>query len=167
MWIFKTIVFKLIKLLFLLIFYIAKYKVFKKMGEKGWKALIPIYSEIVLFKKLKINMGFTIAYIGLKLIDVIITIIWFIFVIVGVLAIVSIIFYSFHDNIFDIADKIIDTTIYVDILVYLIQIYVGYVLALKFGKDKNTAIILGIINPIEMIMFGYGNYKYIGEKTKG
>lgn len=40
---------------FLLYYLLGKYYFFEKIGETGWKGLIPVYSEYLYFKKAKVN----------------------------------------------------------------------------------------------------------------
>ena len=158
--VFKSFLFGLLKFLFVFLFYISKYRLFKKMGSKGWVALIPIYSEIVLYKKLKLHYGFIVFYMVLKLIEFLITITWLFISIIGIICIITIVLYFVHDDIFDIANNILNVTVYIDFLVYLLEIYVVYNLARRFGKSNNESIVWGIINPIAIIYFGLNNDKF-------
>lgn len=48
-------------LLYLVYYFLGRYYFFKKIGEDGWKGLIPIYSEWVYFKRAKQNPTFPVA----------------------------------------------------------------------------------------------------------
>lgn len=150
----------LVKFVFYIVFYIAKYKLFKKMNEKGWKAFIPIYSELVLFRKTNVSKWYIVLYIILMIIDFFFVVGWLLFFALSLLLYISIVFIPFAGNVKDFADGILHMTDYIDVLVYFIQIYIGYKLALRFGKNKTESIILGIINPIEIILFGFDKSKY-------
>jgi len=45
----------LISLAIIVLQYVAMWKIFVKAGEKGWKALIPIYNLVVMFKIIGIS----------------------------------------------------------------------------------------------------------------
>ena len=55
-------------LLYLVYYFLGRYYFFKKIGEDGWKGLIPIYSEWFYFKRAKQNprplVAFLLAIIG-------------------------------------------------------------------------------------------------------
>ena len=40
----------IVTIIFTIIFFAAMWKIFTKAGEKGWKAIIPVYNMIILFK---------------------------------------------------------------------------------------------------------------------
>lgn len=44
---------------------IARWRIFTKAGEKGWKALIPIYNKVILFKISGISPWLILGYLGI------------------------------------------------------------------------------------------------------
>ncbi len=108
---------------------IAVWKIFKKAGEKGWKSIIPIYNQVMLFKISGISPWFVLALIILYVLTVVPnTIVHFIIMILSM----------------------------------IIQIYQYCMLAKSFGKG--TAFTLGLIflNPIFLMILGFGSSKYVG-----
>lgn len=59
-----TIVLWIIVLVFLVYFCLGKYYFFKKIGEEGWKGLVPIYSSWIYFKKAKVNPWLSVIFIS-------------------------------------------------------------------------------------------------------
>ena len=66
------LMFGVIGLVFLVLTFVAMWKVFTKAGEKGWKCLIPIYNTIILLK----IVGREWWWILLMLIPVVNVVIW-------------------------------------------------------------------------------------------
>ena len=50
-----TSVFLLLLICYLVFYLYGRYYFFKKVGEEGWKGLIPVYSEALYFKKARVN----------------------------------------------------------------------------------------------------------------
>lgn len=123
--------------------FIAAWKLFKKVGIPGWKALIPVYSEYLMFK------------------------------IVGMPAIISTIVYASYTIINAIVKDITKEPNYLVIIFVLISVtYMIFdiIKAIKlgkvFGKKKGFIVGLILLGPIFEIILGMGKSKYIGDYKK-
>ena len=59
----SAIVVWILILLYLVYYFLGKYYFFKKIGEDGWKGLIPIYSEAIYFKRAKQKEIFPVSFL--------------------------------------------------------------------------------------------------------
>ncbi len=124
----------LVALLLLVVQIVACWKVFEKAGEPGWKAIIPVYSEYVLYKiawdvkPFWILIGAAVVNMLLCWIPVVGTIIGFI---VGSLAI------------------IIEVSCYVK-------------LSKAFGHGGWFAVGLLLLSPVFIMILGFENSEYLG-----
>ena len=59
----SAIVVWILILLYLVYYFLGKYYFFKKIGEDGWKGLIPIYSEAIYFKRAKQKVIFPVSFL--------------------------------------------------------------------------------------------------------
>ena len=136
---------------------IAEWKIFEKAGEKGWKSLIPIYSQYILFK-----------IIGAKI---------FFWVLLGVSVVASIMItanplpvdYNAPQAEINAILDTLDWSKYVPFVIGLVatcvmslvsEIVVAIKLAKAFGKG--AAYIIGLIffSPIVLMVLGFGKAKY-------
>lgn len=123
--------------------FIAAWRLFKKAGIPGWKALIPVYSSYLMFK------------------------------IVGMPAIISTIVYASYIIINNIVKDITKEPNYLVIIFVLISatyMVFDIIKAIKLGKvfGKGIFFTIGLIllGPIFEIILGMGKSKYIGDYKK-
>lgn len=123
--------------------FIAAWRLFKKAGIPGWKALIPVYSSYLMFK------------------------------IVGMPAIISTIVYASYIIINNIVKDITKEPNYLVIIFVLISatymvfdIIKAIKLGKAFGKKKGFIVGLILLGPIFEIILGMGKSKYIGDYKK-
>lgn len=143
--------------IFAILVIIAEWKIFEKAGEKGWKSLIPIYGQYLLFK-----------IVGAK--------IWF-WVLLGVTVVASIMMaanplpidYSMSEAEINAVLDTLDWSKYVPFIIgavatCLISFVTEIVLAVKLAKafGKGAAYIIGLIffAPIVLMVLGFGKAKY-------
>lgn len=120
------------------------YKIFRKMWEKWWKALIPILNMYIVYEKINMNREF-------------------ILVIIGILFLYLWDKRSFNSTslwlliLFSI-DTII--TIVAVVLVPIILIKAAYRLPRKFGRSKRVSILYIFFSPICLPILWFWNYKF-------
>jgi len=73
----------MITLILFVLSLVAWWKIFEKMGEPGWKGLIPIYNIYIICQKLSGNMNVFICYAVLYALSIFITADSFLFTIVN------------------------------------------------------------------------------------
>lgn len=118
---------------------IARWKIFTKAGEKGWKAIIPVYNEYVMYKISWKTMWF---WIGIGLI-----VLYSVFSSLytnnanGFLGFLSIVFFLAY------------------IVVSIIQLHK---LSKSFGHGVGFTVGLVLLNPIFMLILAFDSSKYIG-----
>lgn len=137
----------LIALYFLQI--IAKWKIFEKTGEKSWKAIIPVYSDYILFKLFWIPSMFYIMLIC----DIAC---YTLFSASADLSVGS----SAH-IMYDIMYLIIG------FIVCFIKIKLCFKIAKAFGKGKLFCVGLMLLNTLFLSILGFGNATYYGKKRAG
>ena len=148
-------------LCFSFVYLIARYKIFKKINEKGWKALIPIYSDVILCKKIKVSSIFVVLK---ALIIVAIVICFAIFLALfgfGLLCIVLIVLAGQGVEWIKKAGQVYDIINYLEIGAYFINIYICYMLAKAFGHNQKSSILYGIFNPIGALILGFNKDKLV------
>ena len=124
-----------------LIAYILKviglWKVFKKSGEEGWKAIIPIYSDYILCKITGVSP-------------------WWVLIVVLVSGLSGAI--SSESDLASIVSFLSSiVSIYFAVLVYVS-------LARAFGKSTGFAVGLILLNPIFLLILGCGESQFLGKK---
>ena len=153
-------------MLFLILYYIAYWKLFIKMNYSGWECLIPIYNEYLLCKKININKIFIIIYLVIKSIVIFLFIIYFLFLIFFLIAAIFIQLFvlgGFFTNI--IWSYFLVGIIILGILFTIYSImrtYIIYKTSLMFGKNNMTSIIFGIFNYIGVVILGFDESSYEG-----
>ena len=120
--------------------FIAAWKLFKKVGIPGWKALIPVYSEYLMFK-----------IVGMKC---------------AVLLVIPSTVYTIFDMIFSDYKKLPNYIIISVIVLVVIMTIIDVIKAIKlgkaFGKKKGFIVGLILLGPIFETILGMGKSKYIG-----
>ena len=120
---------------------IARWKVFTKAGEAGWKAIIPVYNEYVMYKISWQTMYF-----------------WIVF---GLL-----ILYSIFSGIAASAQNV-STFMYIlafiaAVAACVIEIIQLHKLSKAFGHGAGFTVGLVLLNPIFMLILGFGSSEYKG-----
>lgn len=114
---------------------IARWKIFVKAGEAGWKSLIPIYNGYIQYK---------------------ITWSTVIFWVMAVLYVASIFISGSDGGVMQAISAVIG------LAVIVIAIMASYKLAASFGHGIGFTIGLILLNPIFLLILGFGDSKYIG-----
>ena len=136
---------------------IAEWKIFEKAGEKGWKSLIPIYNQYILFKIIGAKAWFW-AFLGITLVASIM-----------MSANALPVDYNASQTEINAVLNTLDWGNYVPFCIGMtvtmvaglfFEIFVAIKLAKAFGKG--TAYILGLIffAPIVLMVLGFGKAKY-------
>lgn len=140
--------FFLMLIAFYVLVVIASWKIFEKAGEKGWKALIPIYNIYILFK-----------IVGMST--------WF-WVCLAVAVIAEIVAVAFTGNTTDSVDAatlemnpLVTLTLFVEIILFVIvEIMYAIRTAKAFGKGGGFAVGLFFLPNIFWLILGFGKAKY-------
>ena len=111
---------------------IANWRIFIKAGEDGWKSIIPIYGDYISYK-----IAWQPAYFWLTL----------------VLGIVS----SCLQGTLETNDSLM-----ISMIIVLINIMYSVKLARAFGRGTGFAIGLIFLQPIFMLILGFGDDRYYG-----
>lgn len=127
---------------------IAGWKIFEKAGEKGWKALIPVYDMYILYK-----------IVGMKM--------WF-WITLAVTVVVSIIVgaMGFDPNTMNAdsfsGNTLVPALIYTAemIFAFVISVMLYYRLSKVFGYGVGFTIGLIFLSGIFMLILGFGKSKY-------
>lgn len=121
---------------------IGKYFIFEKMGMPGWKSLIPIYSDYLLFREL-IGAGYFWGYIASALLAGSCSALVTIGVVSGVMEFLFII-----------------TAVVACTVTIAIQIKLAHSLSKSFGHGIGYTFGLVFIEPIMLMILGLGNNRY-------
>lgn len=121
---------------------IGKYFIFEKMGMPGWKSLIPIYSDYLLFREL-IGAGYFWGYIASALLAGSCSALVTIGVVSGVMEFLFII-----------------TAVGACTVTIAIQIKLAHSLSKSFGHGIGYTFGLVFIEPIMLMILGLGNNRY-------
>lgn len=144
-------------LIFFVLIVIAQWKVFEKAGEKGWKSIIPIYGQYILFKIVGAQNWFW----GLLCVSIVCS------VLVGTN--VPAIDWTASQEVINAQIQAIDWSQYPmyitgTIVTGIVSLVVEIVLAIKIAKafDKGIAYVIGLIfvSPIVLMVLGFGKAKY-------
>ena len=129
-----------IVLVFALVIYILQvigmWKVFKKSGEEGWKAIIPIYNQYTMCKITGVNP-------------------WWVLIVVVASGLTGALGESDLASVVSLLSSII--SIYFSVLLYVS-------LARAFGKSDGFAVGLILLNPIFLLILGCGSSQFIAKK---
>ena len=121
---------------------IGKYFIFEKMGMPGWKSLIPIYSDYLLFREL-IGSGYFWGYIASALLAGSCSALVTIGMVAGVMEFLFII-----------------TAVAACTVTIAIQIKLAHSLSKSFGHGIGYTFGLIFIEPIMLMILGLGNNRY-------
>lgn len=161
------IVFKIIMIFFWMcfsiVFLISRYKIFKKINEKGWKAFIPIYSDLVLCKKIKVNFVFVLLKVLIVLAIIGFLVIFLAYLGFGLICLFLIVFAKSGVMWIEKSGQIYEIISYLEIVSYIINIYICYMLAKAFGHNNKSSLLYGIFNPIGVLMLGFNKDKLVLE----
>jgi len=131
------IIYLIVAWIWSIILIIALWIIFKKAGEKGWKAIIPIWNVYIMFKIAGMKNWFWWMILGS-----------FIICLVGAFA-------AKYQNI---------ASIIAAIWVWIINIVAAFKLPRKFGWGVFTSILYVLFTPICQLILGFGSSKYQGNK---
>lgn len=131
-------------LVFIVLEIIAMWRIFKKAGKHGWAAIIPIYNQVTLFNVAGMSGWWTLAVIA--------------FAILGNLA------QNISYNGDSTSGAILSIIAGIGSLVLFIYTYIR--IAKAFGKGTGFAIGLILLNPIFMMILGFGAAKYSAKALK-
>ena len=120
---------------------IAKWKIFNKMDEAGWKSIIPFYSDYIVFKRTWKTSFFWILLVMLILVELLQP-------------------YS-QDNV--LVSIIAILIAVVAVVIAIIQLNK---LSKSFGHGAGFTVGLVLLNPIFLLILGFGSSEYIGNTTE-
>ena len=129
---------------------IAMWKIFVKAGEKGWKAIIPIYDVYILFKiawKTKMFWIFLVLTILCSIFDATAT------------------YYTVKDSTEYTALMAISAVFAIITLVITIMLYFN--LSKAFGHGAGFTVGLVFLSTIFTLILGFGSSQYVGNPTEG
>ena len=123
---------------------IANWKIFKKMGEPGWKSIIPFYNLYILYKRTWKTMFFWIAL---------------------VIGIIAGVFQSLSQTMTDQATVFAAIELVFLIAALVLKIIGDNKLSKSFGHGAGFTVGLVFLNPIFKLILGFGSSKYVGNTT--
>ena len=124
---------------------IANWKIFKKMGEPGWKSIIPFYNSYILFKRTWKTMFFWIAL---------------------VIGFIAGVFQSLSQSMTDQAVVFASIAMVFLIAALVFEIIEDSKLSKSFGHGAGFTVGLVFLNPIFKLILGFGSSQYIGNTTE-
>lgn len=139
--------------IFYVLFIIAGWRIFEKAGEKGWKALIPLYNMYIMYKIVGMKNWFW----GMIALTVIVSTITTIDGFVGLTSIkdVELQTFDFQGHLVTFITLLINFFINI----YVLCVY-GWRTSKIFGHGKGWATGLVILPNIFWLMLGFGKSKY-------
>ena len=144
-------------IVFIILIIVAEWRIFEKAGEKGWKSLIPIYGQYILFKIIGAKAWFWIYFC--------VTIICSIMMSVNSLPVD----FNASQEVVNAQVAAIDWAQYVPFLIgtivsavmsIVVNVYVCYRLAKAFGKGIGYTLGLIFFPEIVLLVLGFGKAKY-------
>ena len=135
-------------IVFYLLQVIAGWKIFEKAGEKGWKALIPIYSTYIFFK----IVGMKNYFWGLLALS---------FVAGFVATLTGFNTENLNDNSYT-GGNLVGALVYLGtgIVAFVIEIIYAIRTSKAFGHGAGYAVGLVLLQPIFLLILGFGSSKY-------
>lgn len=151
-------------LIFAILVIIAEWKIFEKAGEKGWKSLIPIYGQYILFK----IVGARAWFWGLLCITILVSIM--------TSANALPVNFNLPQEEIDAQMKLVNWSNHIPYIIGVTlacvsSLVIDVVLAIKIAKafGKGAAYIIGLIfvSPIVLMVLGFGKAKYNKKAIEG
>ena len=142
-----------VTLIFYIITVIADWKIFEKAGEKGWKALIPIYNTYIMFKIVDMKNWFW-ALLGVSIIGSII------------LSLNGYEMYAFTPEQIEARNAAMENPLVLitGLTTSIVAIWAGILYAVRtakvFGKNNWFAVGLIFLTPIFWLILAFGKAKY-------
>ncbi len=127
-------VFVIAMIVLLVLQIVAYWKIFEKAGEEGWKALIPVYADYILYKIAWDTKPFWIL-IGLSVLTSILSAIPVVGMVFGFI---------------------------ISILLVIIEVLCYVKMSKAFGHGRGFAIGLILLNPIFIMILGFEDSEYLG-----
>lgn len=121
-----------------IIYVIANWRIFTKAGEKGWKSLIPVYNEYVLYK-----LTWKTTYF------------WLMLALAAVMGIAPTVFGDESA----IGSLIVNV---LGIIICIIDIIATHKVSKAFGHGAGFTLGLIFLNPIFILILAFGGSEYIG-----
>ncbi|MCH5210550.1 MAG: hypothetical protein J1F01_06245 [Oscillospiraceae bacterium] len=125
---------------------IAEWKIFTKAGEKGWKAIIPIYSGYILFKIVWKTKWFWLGLVGA--------------VVFSILYSAALGLMIASSTVAGVILMIISIILLIALIVLGIKLYVN--LSKAYGHGAGFAVGLIFLNVIFILILGFGSSQYVG-----
>lgn len=121
-----------------IILIIARWKIFTKAGEEGWKAIIPVYGDMVLCKIAGVWEWYPLAILGISFV-------------VGMIS-----------GLAEGVGSLLSLAAYAASIYYTVIISIS--VAQSFGKDTGFGIGLMFLNIIFYPILGFGKAEYVGPR---
>ena len=124
---------------------IAQWKMFKKMGEPGWKAIIPFYNSYILYKRTWATKIF-----------------WIVLAIGIVAGICNSVALNNPDG------AAIWSALYsiLTLAAFVFGVIANHKISKSFGHGAGFTVGLVLLTPIFMLILGFGSSQYIGNTTE-
>ena len=125
---------------------IALWKVFKRAGEAGWKAIIPFYDGYIMFKITWIKNWF-----------------WYM-IIVCILALFLVLILRYCCDIWEILIDVV--AIFSEVFLLIVLMVMHFMFARKYWWGVFASILFAIFYPVGILVLGSWNFKYQGKPDK-
>lgn len=151
--------------IFLIIYYISKYKLYQKLGYNGYECFIPVYDQYLLCKKIDISNIFMFIYLVISFIVEIFNILinLYIFLFIMMVPILQLFMVVGFIDMLNFNGLFLELCLYSILLgIYMIMRFIIYYkVSLNFNNKFVKSIFLGIFNFIGVIVIGFDNSKYV------
>ena len=131
----------IVGLIMMVLIMIATWKIFTKAGEKGWKCLIPVYGTYIQYK-------FT--WSGLQ----------------GILFLVAVVLARVLTGVFESGTVMYSIGLIPSVYAAVVALMQTHKLSKSFGHGIGFTIGLLLMNPIFMLILGFGKSQYVGPAVK-
>ena len=128
---------------------VAQWKIFTKAGEKGWKAIIPVYSTYVLFKLVWQTKWFWLTLVGAVVFSILYS------VAMGLIVAGA--------SVAGVILMILSIIVIIAVAVMEIILYIN--LSKAFGHGGGFAVGLILLNTIFILILGFGKSQYVGNPS--